>query len=95
MSVQLPESTSKLSTIDHALLHRIVAVDTEADEQSLVVDADNDTNMLGSAQVASGKYFYFGDKDTNGSWRIGLSGSDLSFELRVAGSWVSKGKTLA
>ncbi len=34
---------------------------------------------------------YFGDSVTDGSWRITISGNDLSFERRESGSWVQKG----
>ena len=39
--------------------------------------------------------FYFGDPDTNGTWRIIRSGDNLAFQRREAGLWVSKGKMLA
>jgi len=34
---------------------------------------------------------YFGDPDTNGSWRIRHDGTELKFERRESGSWVEKG----
>lgn len=34
---------------------------------------------------------YFGDEDTNGTWRIAESGDDLSVQKREAGVWVEKG----
>ena len=36
--------------------------------------------------------FYFGDPDTDGSWRIKRDGNDLSFERRESGVWVFKVK---
>lgn len=34
---------------------------------------------------------YFGDQNTDGSWRIITSGSNLAVERRESGSWVEKG----
>lgn len=44
----------------------------------------------GDIDIDDTKAFYFGDKTTDGSWRIVRSGSDLSFERREAGAWVQK-----
>lgn len=33
---------------------------------------------------------YFGDPDTNGTWRIRASGADLLIEVRVAGTYIPK-----
>jgi hypothetical protein len=47
-------------------------------------------------QLATDEYIYWGDPDTNGSWRLGLDGDgNFSIELRVAGSWVWKGGATA
>lgn len=35
--------------------------------------------------------FYFGDQNTEGSWRIVVSGNDLNAERLESGSWVFKG----
>jgi len=42
-------------------------------------------------QVDSDGWIYFGNKDTNGSWRIGRSGNDWNMERRESDSWVAKG----
>ena len=39
---------------------------------------------------SGGKWLYIGDKGTNGSWRIGISGTDLNSERRESGTWVPK-----
>jgi hypothetical protein len=44
--------------------------------------------------TASDKAFYFGGTATEGSWRIIRSGSNLNFERREGGSWVSKSDIL-
>lgn len=49
-----------------------------------------DTTNDGDIGIASTKYFYIGDSSVDGSWRIGISGSDLSFERRESGAWVQK-----
>lgn len=33
---------------------------------------------------------YFGDPDTNGTWRIITSGANLAVQIRTAGVWVEK-----
>ena len=42
-------------------------------------------------QVAEDGYIYFGEKDTDGSWRIGRSGNDWNIERRESGTYVAKG----
>jgi hypothetical protein len=39
--------------------------------------------------------YYIGDLDTDNSWRIRIDGTDLHFERREAGSWISKGSFAA
>lgn len=52
-------------------------------------DLDQGTEALNLAEVQTG-YVYFGASDTNGSWRIRPSGTDLLIERRESGSWVAK-----
>lgn len=33
---------------------------------------------------------YFGDKDTNGSFRLFKDGTDLKIQVRTGGTWVDK-----
>jgi len=48
-------------------------------------------NTTGDIQVGVKGTIYFGDEDTNGSWRIRIdSGDSLSFERREFGDWVVK-----
>jgi hypothetical protein len=44
--------------------------------------------------VAAGT-IYLGDSETDGSWRISRSGTDLHFDRRESGSWVNKGSHTA
>jgi len=59
------------------------------------VNLDGKLENTKSIQTASDRRFYIGDSSTNGSWRISRnnpSGSnEISFEKRVAGSYVSQG----
>lgn len=43
---------------------------------------------LGDLELASTSYLYFGDSDTNGSYRLGFISGVLTMEIRSAGSWV-------
>lgn len=45
--------------------------------------------------IATSNTVYFGDANTNGSWRITTSGNNLVIERRESGSWVEKGAFLA
>jgi len=37
------------------------------------------------------QYQYFGDENTDGSWRFYISGVDMIFQRRIAGTWTTKG----
>jgi len=80
-----------------------VSTSTESDTLDTVCDREATTNqiitaggftttgtILASDEIASG-YQYFGDKTTNGSWRVGINGTALVVERRESGSWVEKG----
>lgn len=41
-------------------------------------------------QVDSEGWIYFGDKDTDGSWRIGRVDNNWEMQRRESGSWVGK-----
>jgi hypothetical protein len=49
----------------------------------------------GPLEMASDMAIYFGNADTNGSWRIVRSGTDIHFDRREAGAWVNKGSHAA
>lgn len=44
--------------------------------------------------IPTGQYLYFGDPNTDGSWRIYISGTNLVIERRESSSWVEKGSYL-
>lgn len=44
----------------------------------------------GHTIIPSNKAYYIGEKTTDGSWRMQISGSDLIMQRRIAGSWVTK-----
>jgi len=67
-----------------------------SDWQMLVCSASTTKIDLGNQDVVTtgtitSTYQYFGDANTNGSWRFYVSGTDLVVERREAGSWVEKG----
>ena len=43
---------------------------------------------------AGGAVIYFGDKNTDGTWRIVVSGTDLNIEKRESGTYVAKSATI-
>lgn len=56
---------------------------------------DNFQKSITTLEIPSGNYIYFGDPSSDGTWRIGVSGGDLVFQLRVSSSWVEKGAMIA
>lgn len=47
-------------------------------------------NILRNPEVALDGAFYFGEKGTNGSWRLIRSGDNLVVQRLEVGSWVTK-----
>lgn len=54
------------------------------------IDKDGDVIIIDNS-----KGFYFGDKNTNGSWRKRIDGADLVYEKRESGTWVEKNRIVA
>lgn len=44
----------------------------------------------GAVRIGDDDYYYFGDMDTDGSWRVGRSGTDLIYQRLEAAVWVTK-----
>jgi hypothetical protein len=49
------------------------------------------TLQTSNTYIESTGYLYFGDDNTDGSWRMGISGSDFIVEKRVSGNWIISG----
>lgn len=47
-------------------------------------------NTAASVQVGAAEWVYWGDPNTNGSWRQGRSGNNLVSQRRISGAWVTK-----
>lgn len=44
-----------------------------------------------ASEVASGDWFYWGDSNTDGSWRRGVNASnELVLQKRIGGTWTDK-----
>jgi hypothetical protein len=56
-----------------------------------IVSTENDMVYMPSANIQSIGYLYFGDVNTDGSWRMSISGATFIIEKRVGGSWVTSG----
>ena len=56
-----------------------------------IVSTENDMVYMPSANIQSTGYIYFGDVNTDGSWRMRISGATFIIEKRVGGSWVTSG----
>jgi hypothetical protein len=48
------------------------------------------TPQLKEVHLISTGIIYFGDSETNGSWRIVRSGNDLVIQRLVTGTWTTK-----
>jgi hypothetical protein len=48
------------------------------------------TPTFSEIQLKPGQIVYFGDKDTDGSFRIFLDGTDLKTQIRALGVWEDK-----
>jgi hypothetical protein len=49
------------------------------------------TLQTSNSYIDSTGYLYFGDDNTDGSWRMRISGSDFIVEKRVSGNWIISG----
>ena len=49
-----------------------------------------DIKTASSVEVGAAAWTYYGDPDTNGSWRFGRDGDNTVFQRREDGSWVTK-----
>ena len=50
---------------------------------------------VSTIQVDSDGYIYFGEKTTDGSWRIGRDGADWVLDHRESGTWINASKQKA
>lgn len=51
---------------------------------------DNTDNFDSRYIKNNASYYYIGDPDTDGSWRIMVSSDNLTFQRRELGVWVEK-----
>lgn len=70
----------------------------EAYSQMARIIAERDLNLAvlfseltAISQAAADGVTYLGDKETDGSWRLMISGSSLLFQRRESSAWVTKG----
>lgn len=50
---------------------------------------------VATIQVDDSGWIYFGNKNTDGTWRIGRSGTAWNMERRESGTYVAKGASTA
>jgi len=82
---------------------KVTAADTTADfldpkiavagnlSKSVLFPAGNEQLQITDSATPTYTLVNFGDPTIDGSWRISVSGTDLIFERREAGSWIQKG----
>ena len=93
-----PDFARKVHTHPGTDITSVVALATDAD----TVDGSHAADFAAASHSAHPDIVlpatgavYLGAADTDGSWRIVRSGSDLVFQRRESGSWVTKGTILA
>jgi len=79
-------ANSLLNTLDNL---SDVNATTPADGDVLTYN-DLSGTWVNQAPSGGGTVHYFGDQNTDGSWRIILDLGDLKIEKRVAGVWITK-----
>lgn len=52
---------------------------------------DLEANVFNLIELVSDGMLYFGDPETDGSWRLIRNGTELDAERRESGIWVDKG----
>jgi len=76
----------------------------EAEASPEIISPDNNpgskrwilqSTYLSSLHLLSAGIIYFGDSDTDGTWKIMRDGNDLKFYRRESGSYVYKGGFIA
>ncbi len=55
-----------------------------------ISDPSSLLDVAGDLELSSSGAIYWGDPNTNGSWRVLRDGNDLAIERRESGSWVTK-----
>ncbi len=61
----------------------------KAEQSAIKLTAQSDGVQIEMTDDGS-NYTYYGDSETDGSWRVALVGGDLIHQKRVGGSWVTK-----
>lgn len=59
--------------------------------KSILFPAGNEQLQVTDSATPTYTLVNFGDPTVDGSWRISVSGTDMIFERREAGSWIQKG----
>lgn len=82
-AVVLPNSGVSAGTYGNSKQRIVVTVNSKG----IITALSETTDDL---EIGDTKAFYLGDSGTDGTWRIIRSGTDLVFERRESGSWVTK-----
>jgi hypothetical protein len=90
-TIGLPLPRSLESNSLEAIQHHFDLYKTALDNMYKFLMSDITTiEITDGGSGGGGSWIYLGDKDTDGSWRIGVSGTDLNMERREGGVWVPK-----
>ena len=89
-TIGLPLSKD-LEAVDlEAIRHMFELYKTALDNMYRFLMSDITTVEINETDEDGSVWLYIGDKDTDGSWRIGIVDPDLNKERRESGVWVPK-----
>jgi hypothetical protein len=88
----IPDDPQLQSTVPYAV-GDILFADTPSSLDSLPIGTSGQVLNVGASGVPQwSSVLPIGPQDTDGSWRISISGVNLLVENRVGGVWVEKGR---
>jgi len=96
---EVDDNTNKtIETKQQDILKKIEELEKELKEEQkkIRLDLNQPIYEFGgySPSFNYSNVFYFGDQNTDGSWRMAVDGVNLSVQYREAGAWVEKGSFL-
>ena len=67
-----------------------LAIDSSGNTGIGTTSPSSRLDVTGDIEIGAANFYYFGDPNTNGSTRMGVSGTNFIIQARQAGSWVTK-----
>jgi hypothetical protein len=90
-TIGLPLARDLKSNKLEAIQHHFQLFKDALDTMYKFLLSDITTVEITSESESGEIWIYIGDKTSDDSWRVGISGENLNFEKRIAGAWVRQG----